>query len=96
MAAAAYRMTWDLPGMRRFATADEMVAFVSEYEFARGRVFSPNEWQVAGAAATHLLAYTARCEHCSAPFDIEADSARQILLECADDGRVSVFVRGTP
>jgi hypothetical protein len=93
MAAATFRTTWDSPATRRFATSDEMVAFVSDYEIARGRPFTANEWQVAGASATYTLAYTARCEHCIAPLDVENDSARHILRECAVAGRVSVFER---
>ena len=95
MAAATFRTTWDSPAMRRFATADEMVAFVSDYEIARGHPFTANEWQVAGASATYTLAYTARCEHCIAPLDIENDSARHILRACAVAGRISVFDRET-
>ncbi len=40
----------------------EVMAFLRDYEFARGQPFTPLEQAVAAAAATWVLAYNARCE----------------------------------
>jgi hypothetical protein len=42
---------------------DEVADYVKAYESARGRTFSPAEWDSIGASALWVLAYTARCEH---------------------------------
>jgi hypothetical protein len=58
--------TWcsDSAGVRKLAPSrDEVADYVKEYESARGRTFSPTEWDCIGASALWVLAYTARCEH---------------------------------
>lgn len=62
-------------------------AFVSEYETARGRPFSPEEHQTLAAAATYRLAYGARCEHSLQPQerDYQANSYRAMLAAYGDD-----------
>ena len=88
MAAATFTATWDIPVARVFPAPGDMVAFVADYEHASGRAFTAGEWRTAEAAATYLLAYTARCEHCTAaPF--EPDSAQGILRRAR--GRTGVF-----
>jgi hypothetical protein len=44
-------------------TLDEMRAFLTAYESARGRAFDPTERRTAFASAVYLLAYLARCQH---------------------------------
>jgi hypothetical protein len=75
VAAAIYPVTWDLEIVPRFPTRDEMLAFVAEYEQAAGRRFSAEESDRIGAAATYVLAYIARCEHCHGNPE-DAQSAR--------------------
>jgi phosphotransferase family enzyme len=43
-------------------TRNEMAAFVTDYEAARGHSFSAQERKLACAALTYLLAYCARCQ----------------------------------
>lgn len=66
---------------------DEALAFVSEYEAARGKPFSPEEYQTLAAAATYLLAYGSRCEHSLHPEerDYPDDSARAVLAKYGDN-----------
>jgi len=82
MAAATFTRTDDIPVERVLPTPASMAAFIADYEAAAGRAFTPGEWRTAGAAATHLLAYTARCEHCHGP-RTEPDSPYAILREHA-------------
>ena len=78
MAAATFTVTWELPVVPLFPTRDEMAAFVADYEAAAGRRFSANEWECIGAAATYVLAYIARCEHCAGGPEV-TPSARALL-----------------
>jgi hypothetical protein len=80
MAAATFTKTDDIEVERALPTPAAMAAFIADYEAAIGRAFTPGEWRTAGAAATHLLAYTARCEHCYGP-RTEPDSAQSILRD---------------
>ena len=64
-AAATFPNTTTIP-VRMIPPPGAMAAFVADYESASGRPFTPDEWRTAGAAATYLLAYVARCEHCYA------------------------------
>ena len=82
MAAATFTFTDDVPTERKFPTPTAMAAFVAGYEAASGRRFTAGEWRTAGAAATYLLAYAARCEHCYGRRD-EPDSGQGILRDHA-------------
>jgi hypothetical protein len=42
---------------------DEALAFIADYEVARGRPFGADERAVARAALLYAMAFTARCEH---------------------------------
>jgi hypothetical protein len=44
-------------------TASEAQAFLADYEWERGRPFTPDERRAAGAAAVYSRAYSARCTH---------------------------------
>jgi hypothetical protein len=82
MAAATFTKTDDIEVERALPTPAAMAAFIADYEAAAGRRFTAAEWRTAGAAATHLLAYTARCEHCYGPRP-EPDSAQSLLRDHA-------------
>jgi hypothetical protein len=86
MAAAIYPVTWDLQIVPRFPTHDEMLAFVAEYEEAADHRFSAEEWECIGGAATYILAYIARCEHCHGNPE-DAQSARVALRAHAANSR---------
>ncbi|HEY7417773.1 MAG TPA: hypothetical protein VH593_21500 [Ktedonobacteraceae bacterium] len=86
-AASAYFTYNEWPGMTpHLPSQDEALAFVSEYEAARGKPFSPEEYQTLAAAATYQLAYAARCEHSLQPEerDYPDDSCRAILTHYGD------------
>ena len=90
MAAAIFTATWELDVVPRFPTREEMAAFVADYEDAAGHHFSASEWECIGAAATYMLAYVGRCEHCHGNPE-DAQSARKALRAHVADSRV--FVR---
>jgi hypothetical protein len=50
-------------GHRQAPTIEEARAFKSDYEGARGRVFTPDERRLCGAVFAYACAYTARCVH---------------------------------
>jgi len=62
-AAAVFPTDWRVHHPDPPPTVDEMHAFVSDYEAARGEPFSPAEREVLDAANLAGLAYTARCQH---------------------------------
>jgi hypothetical protein len=90
MAAVTYPVTWDLEIVPRFPTHDEMLAFVAEYEQVANHRFSAQEWECISAAATYVLAYIARCEHCQGNPE-DAQSARAALRAQAANSRA--FIR---
>jgi Ser/Thr protein kinase RdoA (MazF antagonist) len=61
-AAATWSVTSE-PGGSDFPSVFEVAAFLRDYETAADRPLTDAQWQAAGAAATGVLAYTARCEH---------------------------------
>lgn len=56
-------------GEYRLPTEEEGHAFVAEYEAARGRPFTREEYQTLKAAKIYGLAYGARCEHALHPHE---------------------------
>jgi hypothetical protein len=90
MAAAIFTVTWDMDVVPRFPTREEMAAFVADYEELVGHRFLAREWECIGAAATYILAYIARCEHC-AGWPEDAQSARATLRALVADS--CAFVR---
>ena len=61
--AAASSFTVDLERGLTRPDPDELLAFVDDYEIARGRPFAAAERRGVHASAVYLTAYTARCEH---------------------------------
>ena len=61
-AAAHFPVTWELD-VPETPSIREVVAFVREYEEARGAPFTRSELAEVAAAATYARAYKARCEH---------------------------------
>jgi aminoglycoside phosphotransferase (APT) family kinase protein len=60
--AGIFTADWRDPDRCGLPTRAEMIAFVSDYEAARGRPFSAAERELADAALVYQLAYGARCE----------------------------------
>ncbi|MFL5693953.1 MAG: phosphotransferase [Ktedonobacteraceae bacterium] len=79
-AARGFTMTWflDVPIL---PTRAEAQAFINEYECARGKSFSADEYKTIAAAATYGLAYGARCEHSLQPLagEYPPGSCRDLL-----------------
>ena len=65
-AAAHFPVTWELD-VPETPSVREVVAFVREYEEARGAPFIRPELAEVAAAATYARAYKARCEHALDP-----------------------------
>jgi hypothetical protein len=65
-AAAHFPVTWELD-VPETPSVREVVAFVLEYEEARGAPFTRSELAEVAAAATYARAYKARCEHALDP-----------------------------
>ena len=64
IAAMTFTTRFDLPGVSRAPTPEEMRAFVDEYSAARKTPLTHAERGQVAAHALLLAAYTARCEHC--------------------------------
>jgi hypothetical protein len=62
-AATTFSVDWTARTGRRFPRGREIDAFVSEYEAARGEIFTTEESDILAAAMVASLAYGARCEH---------------------------------
>ena len=62
-AATTFTQAWGIEEQPTLPAPNEARAFVAEYEAARGRAFSPPEWEVLAASATCAIAYGARCQH---------------------------------
>ena len=79
-AARGFTMTWQLD-VPLAPVLDELWAFVSEYEAARGIAFTSTERTTIAASAAYALAYSARCENCLDPGtkDFPAGSFREAL-----------------
>ena len=79
-AARGFTMTWHL-NVPLAPNLDELWAFVSEYEAARGIAFTPAERTTIAASAAYALAYSARCENCLDPGarDFPSGSFREAL-----------------
>jgi hypothetical protein len=59
-------VTWSVtsePGGSEFPSVFQIAEFIRDYEAAADHQLTDAQWQAAGAAATGVLAYTARCEH---------------------------------
>jgi hypothetical protein len=70
--AAAYAFTanWSREDLVYLPTLEEALAFVSDYEEARGARFSAAEHRVARASVVYMMAYSARCGHSDALTDM--------------------------
>jgi hypothetical protein len=66
MTSSSFTSEWNDPAIDPYPSVEEMDAFVSDYEEAKGSAFSPDERRYLGAARIFRLAYGARCEHSDA------------------------------
>jgi len=70
-------------GGPRLPTYEESRAFIDEYEVARGKPFTPDEYQTLKAAQIYEHAYSARCEHALKPTETKypEGSSRSLLTQ---------------
>jgi hypothetical protein len=61
--AHAFVADYSVEGLACVPTLDESLAFIADYEEARGAAFTPAEVVTARAALVWYAAYSARCEH---------------------------------
>jgi hypothetical protein len=74
VAAMSYTSRFDLPGVPRAPTPEEMSAFIDEYSAGRETRLSRAERGQIAAHGLLLAAYIARCEHCGVDgYDADAD-----------------------
>jgi hypothetical protein len=67
ISAHGFTADWTLEGVRRIPTADDIHAYVADYEDARGQSFSKRERGSLFATGVYLIAYGARCTHSLEP-----------------------------
>lgn len=83
--AHGFTTDWTRPGAR-VPTADDVRAYVEEYEEGRGRPFSKHERRAVFASCVYGLAYSARCQHALEParLDWDADTFPYLLRTAGD------------
>jgi phosphotransferase family enzyme len=62
-AAHAFTADWSIEGHPCMPTIEESLAFLTDYQAARGAPFSEREHRTARAALVAAMAYSARCRH---------------------------------
>jgi hypothetical protein len=68
--AHAFTIDWSQP-IAHVPTISEAIAFVEDYERARGYPFDEQEWRVVRASWVYATAYGARCEHALLGGDVD-------------------------
>jgi hypothetical protein len=82
-----------VPERVQLPTVDEALAFIADYEAARGAPFGGEEHAVACAALIYAMAYTARCEHSDLLTDMGSAPARlERAAEPMPPGSARAFV----
>jgi aminoglycoside phosphotransferase (APT) family kinase protein len=67
LSAHGFTADWSLEGVPLIPTADDIGAFVADYETARARPFSKRERRSLFAHCVYFIAYGARCTHSLEP-----------------------------
>ncbi len=71
ISAHGFTADWSRENVRRIPTADNIRAYVADYEEARGHPFSKRERQSLFAHCVYFIAYGARCTHSLEPTKTE-------------------------
>jgi hypothetical protein len=69
-AAHGFTANWAVEDHWQLPSLGEALAFIADYELARGAPFDTAERAAARASLTYTMAYTARCEHSDAVTDM--------------------------
>jgi aminoglycoside phosphotransferase (APT) family kinase protein len=67
ISAHGFTADWTFENVPRIPTADDIRAYVADYERARGRTFSKHERKSLFATCVYCIAYGARCTHSLQP-----------------------------
>lgn len=95
-AAHGFTADWDVEGLRCVPTLDESLAFIADYEAARGVPFTATEARTARAALVQMMAYSARCEHSDALTDQGERPPRPALEQVPAGGYRGFLARHGP
>ncbi|MBL9023174.1 MAG: phosphotransferase [Myxococcales bacterium] len=83
--AHAFTADWQREDLAQAPSVEEILAFLDDYERARGHAFTPDERALARASCVYSLAYTARCGHALRPHDeSHAGDFRPLLRRAAE------------
>lgn len=76
ISAHGFTADWSVPERRRIPRKDDILAYIADYEQARGWTFLKQERQSVIATCVYWVAYGARCQHSLEPLkaDWEADT----------------------
>ena len=86
-AVATHCYNWYIPAVRMVPAVEPMMAFIGDYEAARGRELTESERAIVSAQACANLAYIAKCKYSSNPIAAE-ESGEVALLRHHSDGRL--------
>jgi hypothetical protein len=90
--AHGFTANWAAEDRRQFPSLSEALAFIGDYEQARGDGFSVDEQAVARASLAYTMAYTARCEHSDALTDMGRRTPRSSPSPQAPAGTARAFL----
>jgi hypothetical protein len=92
--AAAYAFTanWSRDDLVYLPTLEEALAFVSDYEEARGAPFSAAEHRSARASLVYMMGYSARCGHSDAMTDMGRHPPRPLVSDEPPPGTGGAFL----
>jgi len=93
-AAATWSVTSE-PGGSEFPSVFQIAAFIRDYESAADHLFTDAQWQAAGATATAVLSYTARCEHALAMTGRARPDQRGARARLKQDGKALLDLHRT-
>ena len=92
--AAAYAFTanWSRDDLVYLPTLEEALAFVADYERARGGPFTAAEHRAARASLVYMMAYSARCGHSDALTDMGRRPPRRAAAPEIPEGTGQAFL----
>jgi hypothetical protein len=65
--AHGFTADWTREGVRRIPTAEDICAYIADYEHSRGQFFTKRERRSVFASCVYWIAYGARCTHSLSP-----------------------------
>ena len=69
--APGFTADWTREGVRRIPSAEDIRAYIADYEHARGQSFTKQDRQSVFASCVYWIAYGARCTHALSPSTTE-------------------------